>query len=158
MDRLNALAGAAYKTAKSLIEEKEQEPILPVFLMLDKNDKVHIFGTPYSGDEEKDATAKFIREEAKRIDAKAYIHVAEAWVTTVSKGDNWRDMPRPSVSESRREVVIVAGEDTDGKIISRMWEIHRDPLDPNKRSLGPEEKSLRDSKTLEGRFANLLSE
>lgn len=154
--RLNDLMKAAYETAKELINGGTSEPIMPVFILLDRKNKVHIIGTPFNDEKEKDMTAAFIREQAKELGATAYVHVSEAWVTTVSPSTPASDIVQPSKSEARREVLMVAGEDIDKGHIAHMWPIERDAN--NKRSLGPEDKDFPGGKNLGGRFANLLSE
>lgn len=150
---LKGLAKLAYDTSKSMMEDKAHEELVPIFIILQADGELQIMGTPFYGDESKQAIADMLREKFRAEYVKAYIHVSEAWMLSASPSEGMPTV-RPSESERRQEALIIAGQDRDGNFIHQIAHINRDQ--DNKRTLAPVDKEFSKAERISGRFATLL--
>ncbi len=151
---LKSLADSAYDFAKKQIDGKSAEDeMTAMFLALLPSKEIAVIVTPFGDDDQKQAVAVGLRRMFRDKGVTAYIHLSEAWMTTHPKDTDLSKTIRPSKSEVKKEVVIIAGEDIEGGTLYSTAEIERH-MDGT-RSLGKRETEKMQS--LGGRFATLLS-
>ena len=104
-----------------------QQPLMPSWLYVDRQDRMHIVGTPWESNDAKEGAARHVRWIMRKDQAVAYSLVTEAWTATQPEG--WKpDQPievAPRDRPDRKEVVIAFA--TDGEHIEwKRWAIKRD--------------------------------
>lgn len=107
-----------------------RQPLMPSWVIIDKDGQPHIRATPWRSDREKALAAIFLKLQIRARKAQAYSFVTEAWAAEAPEGFDDINTPlaakdRPMNRADRREVVIAFA--TDGHRSEwRQWLIRRD--------------------------------
>jgi hypothetical protein len=109
-----------------------------------------VIGLNYHDDIEKEAELRFARWLFSDVGVQAYVHIAEAWVVKLEKGESL-EAP-PSKSPKRREVLIVMAISKTQKLACHMG-IRRDGD-----KVWLEEGEIEESPNVSGPFTELLEE
>lgn len=112
-EMMDHLAGFAKRTFE------DHGEIIPMWVIIGKNDDIVPILSPFSSDEEKDATAEFIRSKAKEMDAKPVGFMCEAWVVEAKAGT--KIDCQPSQHTDRREVIQIYAEDKPGSLFGTYY-------------------------------------
>lgn len=130
--------------------------LMPMFILIDNEDRQHIFMAPFTSDAEKDLTALVIRQEIQDKKAVRMAFVAEAWFVSPSADISEEEAMkiRPSEQPDRKEAIQISVEDRDGQGESAMIPIERDAKGNGK--LG--ECKRYQTTSSKGRFAHLFGE
>jgi hypothetical protein len=123
-EQLSHLADLAGEHARAVLVELGHD-MMPCWLMIDRQGKSHIMGTPWQSQGEKNAMAALMRAEMRKLDVVAYSLVVEAWSAQAPKGWKEGEPHTPSSEHPDRKEVVIAFA-TDGKQIEwRQWAIKR---------------------------------
>lgn len=153
---LQRMLDVAGNHARTILVEKQQESLLPLFDLRDVDGQGYIVGGEFRGDTPaeviaaKDAVAAFVRRLCGEHKIVQYSFLSEAWMI---KRKEWIEgvTPPPSEADDRVEVVIATA--TDGKdYICQRWLIKRQ--DGKVIDLVPD--GLTDKIQPSGRFDKLL--
>lgn len=109
-----------------------------------------VIGLNYHDEIEKKVELSYVKSLFANEGIQMYIHIAEAWIVKLNKGETLSTTP--SESSRRQEVLIVMGVSRTQKMVCQM-DINRSG---DKTWLGDGE--IKDASTVEGIFASLLDE
>jgi hypothetical protein len=128
-EKLSKMADMAGEHAQAIIVGLGKD-LVPTWVLVDQDEKIHIMGTPWHDDLEKNAIGALLRREIRARKIKAYSLVTEAWAAPAPEGWQEGDLAPPPAREhlARREIVIALA--TDGTHIEwRQWETKRNHLE-----------------------------
>lgn len=152
---LEALMNKAYELQCGLINgSPPDDTSTPSFIAEDENGETYFYATPFHNEASKAAIISVLRREFQRNKVVRYVLVTEAWVSRRKKDDLRLD-ERPSEDPNRENVVMVAGVDKDGTILSKNARIVI--ADDNKRHVDPF-GSEDDCTSVGGRMTTLLDD
>jgi hypothetical protein len=97
------------------------------------NDENVLIATPWSNDEEKQATVDALRHLFRAHHVKRFAFMVEAWVRQAASMEDINSCP-PSEHPDRREVLMITAEDRDGSQIMGFYYILRPEHGPAKLS------------------------
>jgi len=103
-----------------------RQPLMPSWLYIDQEHRIHLVGTPWRNEIEKKAAGMQMRKIMLEAGAVAYSVVVEAWTSTQAKGwEPGHPHIEPRLDPERQEIVLAFA--TDGKTTEwRRWDIVRD--------------------------------
>jgi hypothetical protein len=128
-----------------------QKEILPMAVFVRGTDHA-MMPLMFNSDYEKDVASDVIRRIVKETTPDAVVYMAEAWTLNVAKNVPIKDLPRPSQSKDRVEIVAVTVEFKTGEKFSCMAKILREE---GKVTLAKFDVS--EDKTMMGRFADFYA-
>jgi hypothetical protein len=113
---------------------RETGDVSPLWHAITGDNEHALIATPWTSDDEKDATLQDIRRLFAEYNVKRYAFICEAW--TYATRDKWEATHgvRPSEHPDRREVLRIHAEDRDGSTLSGMYYILRPEHGPAKLS------------------------
>lgn len=127
MNSVDALISLAEQQARNVLLVLHQ-PLMPTWVIIDKHGRPHICGTPWENDREKYLAGLAMKLQMRKLGAKAYSFITEAWCAQAPK--DWDpDTPLPEKDRAmnqpdRLEVVIAFATDGD-QCEWRRWTIRR---------------------------------
>ncbi len=128
--------------------------LVPMWHAVDANNEHMLIATPWTSDQEKDATSQALRQLFKAKGVKRFAFLSEAWVLHVDLKVNPRDIcARPSEHQDRREVLTITAENREGDSVSGFFYILR-PEHSDKPVLSP--LHMNDYDAMKGRFSGML--
>jgi len=152
LTELQDFFACAAERAKAIFEATGE--VLPMWHAVPAQGQDLVIATPWSDDDEKEATAQAIRQIFDRAQVKRFAFISEAWVASMRPGTSLEEAnhTRASQHPDRREVLMINAEDRWGNAISGCFYILRPEHGPAK--LSPLQMS--DYDTTKGRFAGML--
>lgn len=120
-DELETLLKAAGEQAHGIILTMGQ-PLMPTWVLIDREGGAHILGTPWRNEAEKAMYRFLITRTVKKSGVRAYCFICECWIRNQDKDGPYIE---PRLAADRREIVIAVasnGKDTQW----RQWEMIRD--------------------------------
>jgi hypothetical protein len=125
MSLLDELVADATMALHHLIERERPKALTPIFFACDAEGTIHVMGTPWASPDEKTAALKALKEEFQKRQIIAYVHISEAWIAYVERGDSAAVHGRIADRPDRVEAVVMAATDgTDTR--HRVYDIMRD--------------------------------
>jgi hypothetical protein len=123
---LEGMLDLAENHVRNVLLDMKAEQLMPVFLMIDRDDDVMIAPAPWDGEEEKAQALKMVRATMKVAGVKRYSIVAEAWTAEQPVGWKKGDPvgPMPEDRPDRKEVVWALAADHKQHRV-RVWNIVR---------------------------------
>lgn len=125
---LELLLDLAERQARAVILGLHRR-LIPSWLLISDQNKIHILGTPWNDQREKDLGKRMMRAEMRKRRTVAYSVVLEAWQApaTQEEVDSGHCVPAGQRPD-RKEVVLAMA--TDGKNTCwRTWDMVRDSLE-----------------------------
>jgi hypothetical protein len=120
--QLTGLLDLAESHVRQVLLDMKAAQLMPVFLMVDRDDEVMLAPVPWNSEEEKTDALRMVRVTMQLAGVQRYSIVAEAWTAEWKAGDPPGPMPvdRPD----RKEVVwALAADKTQHRV--RVWNIVR---------------------------------
>lgn len=124
--------------------------LLPMWHIIDKTGQSYIYMTPFSGDEEKDMTAAFIRAMVKKHDAIRIGFMSETWMAHADSKEAAKHII-PCEQPDRKEALYFICEGIDGTNLCGSIMIERDADDKGHLQMFQEGTSQ------SGRFTNFFA-
>jgi hypothetical protein len=149
------LAFAEQRSREILIGTKEQ--LLPVFMFEDRLGQMTVIGTAWDNARAKARILGALRAKAHADRFVRYVTASEAWIVVRRLSElTPGQLPVPSKTSDRREVVMIFGAEKDGGKLMRMLMIERAP-DGSCSGLTLEEE-FHDGGLMDGEMTDLLED
>jgi hypothetical protein len=125
MSLLDELVTDATMALHHLIEREKPKGLTPMFFAMDAEGETHIVSIPWASPDEKTAALRALKEEFRKRQIVAYVHIAEAWTAHVPRNDPAAVHGRIADRPDRVEAVVMAA--TDGSATRfALYDITRD--------------------------------
>lgn len=111
---LDQLVESGVKHAEHFLLKKREKMLPPFYTLITESGEMMILPVSYRNPDEKNAAVAVVRATAAISHAIKAMFISEAWLAKVPPGQREEDMPPPSESPDRIEVVNIWA--TDGEI------------------------------------------